>query len=343
MNKQTDIINNNAVAILRNVDLSELEGKTILVTGASGLIGLHFLACLKQARNKMKVPFKVIGVVNQEPLPFIKEFFDYEEAVMMQGDLTNSKFCESLPKADYIIHAASYGQPIRFMENPLKTLKLNTITTFHLFEKLNQEGKFLFISSSEVYIGLTQPPFKEDEIGTISPSQLRACYVEAKRCGETIVNVYRQKGVDAKSVRLSAAYGPGTRIEDKRVISSFIQKAANKDLRLLDHGSAVRAYCYVTDAVEIMWNVLLQGKDAVYNVGGIYKNTIAQVAEIVGKLMEVPVRYPDITKEVNGSPEESWLDMTKVQEEFKKTEYVALEEGIRQTIEWYRLLQNATL
>jgi UDP-glucuronate decarboxylase len=341
MSNLTDIISNNAVTILKKIDLEELQGKTILVTGASGLIGIHFLACLKRVSEMLEKPINVIGIVNRKPLSFVKEFFDYEGAVMLQGDLTDIDFCKGLPRADYIIHAASYGQPIRFMENPLDTLKLNTLTTFILFDKLNQGGKFLYVSSSELYIGLTNPPFNETQIGTIATDQPRSCYVEAKRCGETIVNVYRKKGVNAKSVRLAAAYGPGTRMDDKRVISSFIQKAFQKDLKLLDQGRAVRAYCYVTDAVEIMWEVLLHGIDAVYNVGGVYKNTIAEVAKTIGKVMNVPVVYPDLTDEVNGSPEESWLDMTKVQREFIKTDYVALEEGILQTIEWYRLLQNS--
>jgi UDP-glucuronate decarboxylase len=341
MSKQADMIHENAVTILKNIDLSELKGKTIIVTGASGLIGLHFLACLKQVKEQMKIPFQVIGIVNREPLSFVKEFFDYEETTMLQGDLTNIDFLKSLPSADIIIHAASYGQPIRFMENPLKTLKLNTLATYILFEKLNEKGKFLFISSSEVYIGLSNPPFNETEIGTITTNQPRSCYVEAKRCGETIVNVYRRNGVDAKSVRLAACYGPGTRLDDKRVISSFIQKAYNKKLELMDHGRAVRAYCYVTDALEIMWDVLLHGTEDVYNVGGIYKNTIAEVAETIGDFMEVPVVYPDLPDEVNGSPEESWLDMTKVQHEFGKVNYVPLKEGIRQTIRWYELLQNS--
>jgi nucleoside-diphosphate-sugar epimerase len=338
MSKQTDIITNNAVTILKNIDLSELGGKTILVTGASGLIGIHFLACLKQVRDSMEKPFKVIAAVNRDPLPFVKEFLDYEEAFIMQGDLTDIDFCRSLPNADYIIHAASYGQPIRFMENPLKTLKLNTLATYILFEKLKPGGKFLFVSTSELYIGLISPPFKETDIGITNTNHPRSCYIEAKRCGETIVNVYRERGVDAKSVRLAAAYGPGTRLDDKRVISSFIQKAFNEEIKLLDHGKAVRAYCYVTDAVEIMWNVLLKGREAVYNVGGIYKNTIGELANTIGSIMNVPVVFPDTPDEVNGSPEESWLDMTKVQQEFGKTDYVPLEDGIRKTIEWYKLL-----
>jgi nucleoside-diphosphate-sugar epimerase len=343
MSKQTDIITNNAITILKNIDLSELSGKTILVTGASGLIGVHFLACLKQVRNGMDKPFKVIAVVNREPLPYVRDFLDYEEAVIMQGDLTDIDFCRSLPQADYIIHSASYGQPIRFMENPLKTLKLNTLDTFILFEKLQPGGKFLFVSTSELYIGLSNPPYKETDIGITNTNHPRACYIEAKRCGEAIVNVYREKGVNAKSVRLAAAYGPGTRLDDKRVISSFIQKAFNNEIKLMDHGKAVRAYCYVSDTVEIMWKILLCGKESIYNVGAISKNTIAELAETIGTLMNVPVVFPDSPDEVNGSPEESWLDMTKVQQEFGKTEYVPLEEGILHTIEWYQLFQNTIM
>lgn len=338
MSKESEIITNNAVTILKNLDLSELGGKTILVTGASGLIGIHFLACLKLVRNSMEKPFKVIGVVNREPLPHVKEFLDYEGGTLIQGDLTDIDFCKKLPYADYIIHAASYGQPIRFMQNPLKTLKLNTLATFILFEKLKPEGKFLFISTSELYIGLSNPPFKESDIGIANTNHPRACYIEAKRCGEVIVNIYRELGVDAKSVRLASAYGPGTRLDDKRVISSFIQKAFHNEIKLMDHGKAVRAYCYVTDAVEIMWKVLLDGKESVYNVGGITQKTIAELANTVGTFMNVPVLFPDSEDEVSGAPSKSWLDMSKVQQEFSKTKYVSLEEGILQTIEWYKLL-----
>ncbi|MDF2941983.1 MAG: hypothetical protein K0S01_841 [Herbinix sp.] len=343
MSKYTDIIMKNAATILKSIDLSELEEKTILLTGASGLLGVHFLACLKLARDRMNKPFKIISVVNRDPLPYVRELLDYQEAEIIQGDLTDIDFCRNLPQADYIIHTASYGQPIRFMENPLKTLKLNTLATYILFEKLLPEGKFLFISTSELYIGLSNPPYKETEIGTTNTNHPRACYIESKRCGEAIVNVYREKGVNAKSVRLASTYGPGTRQDDKRVISSFIQKAFRSEIKLMDQGKAVRAYCYVTDAVEIMWKILLEGTEPIYNVGGVFKNTIAELALTTGTLMNVPVVFPDTPCEVQGSPEEAWLDMTKVQKEFGKTEYVTLEDGLLQTIEWYSLLQNTNI
>lgn len=336
MGKETSIILRNARTILRSVDLNALHGKTILLTGASGLIGVHMCACIKESGIK---PIKLCAVVNSDPLPFVHEVLDGIDAQIFKGDLTDPAFCASLPMADCIIHAAGYGQPIRFLENPLKTLKLNTLTTFALFDKLLPGGSFLFLSTSEVYTGLATPPFDETKIGTTDPSHPRACYIEAKRCGEAIVNVFRAQGLDAKSARLALAYGPGTRLGDKRVISSFIQKGFDGKIVLLDHGQARRAFCYVTDAVEIMWHILLKGTEAVYNVGGVHDRSIAELAQAVGTLMNVPVAFPDIQQGVKGGPVQAWLDMTKATAEFGKQTFVPLEDGLAQTIEWYSALR----
>jgi len=143
------------------------------------------------------------------------------------------------------------------MEKSTKTLKLNTETTFYLFDKLKKNGKFLFLSTSEVYSGLANPPHKESEIGTTNTTHPRSCYIEAKRCGEAICNAHREKGVQSKSARLSLAYGPGTKPNDLRVINSFIQKALQGKRELLDQGEAKRTYCYKSDKTEIMETVLI--------------------------------------------------------------------------------------
>ncbi len=337
MSQLAEMIMDNAQRILKDTDLSALKDKTVLITGASGLIGVHMLACLQQISNDVK---QVYAVVNQEPLPYVEELLDEDNAQILRGDLTDTSFCESLPAADCIVHAAGYGQPIRFMENPLKTLKLNTLTTFSLLEKLNPGGKFLFVSTSEVYTGLSQPPFSESQIGTTNPGHPRACYIEAKRCGEAIVNVHRSKGVDAKSARLALAYGPGTRLGDRRVISEFIQKGFDKEIRMMDLGTARRAYCYVTDAVELLWKIVLSGSEAVYNVGGVSDRSIAQLAVEIAKQMSANVVFPEVPQEVKGGPVNAWLDMTKVRAEFGKEAYVSLEDGLAQTIKWYTMLRT---
>ena len=339
MSKLAEMILKNAEHILKNIDLCELNGKSILITGASGLLGIHMLACLKKIQPAIK-PDLVAAVINREPLPYLKEMTDYPQARIYQGDLSDVEFCKSLPMADVIIHTAGYGQPIRFMENAIKTLKINTLAMYMLFDKLMPGGKFLFISTSEVYTGLSRPPFREKQIGTTNTDHPRSCYIEGKRCGEAIVNAQCALGVNAKYARLALAYGPGTRLDDKRVISSFIEKGFEGKIMLMDYGKAMRAYLYVTDAVEILWKILLTGKQYVYNVGGISRKTIGEMAQTLGAIMNVPVIFPYYPQEIAGGPKEAWLDMTRVEQEFGKSEYVSLEDGLKQTVQWYNLLRE---
>lgn len=338
MNRLSEIIIKDAEKILEKVDLSELEGKSVLITGASGLIGTYFLACLKALSEKKKVG-KITAISNNKYPSYLSDLINYPEVEIIEGDLTNYEFCQKLPVSDYIIHAAGYGQPGRFMENQIKTLKLNTETTFCLFDKLKNNGKFLFLSTSEVYSGLTNPPHKESEIGSTNTTHPRSCYIEAKRCGEAICNAYRAKGIQAKSARLSLAYGPGTKPGDLRVINSFIQKAIQGKIELLDQGEAKRNYCHVADAVEILWYVLLKGEELIYNVGGLSSITIANLARKIGKHLNIPVIFPETSSAgVSGAPIDVSLDTTKVKNEFGKTEYIPFDEGLAQTIEWQKEL-----
>ncbi|MBI2476224.1 MAG: NAD-dependent epimerase/dehydratase family protein [Candidatus Taylorbacteria bacterium] len=338
MNELATIIKNDVLEILPKIDFRELDGKTILLTGASGLIGTYFLATLRELRNK-GVKMDIVAVV-QNKFPEYLSYFG-ENVGFVQGDLTNAKLMASLPQADYIIHAAGYGQPGKFLENPLKTMGLNTTVTIALFQKLKKGGKFLFMSTSEVYSGLETTPYGEDMIGTTNTAHPRACYIEGKRCGEAIVNAERAQAVDAKSARLSLAYGPGTKPGDKRVINAFIEKALRGKLTLLDHGEVKRTYCYVSDAVEILWRILLFGKEPIYNVGGAGTITIADLAKKIGKLLKVPVVFPAVSRSENlgaGAPLDTQLDMTRVKNEFKKTDYVPLDEGLSRTVEWQKIL-----
>lgn len=338
MNKLVDIIIADIEKICNKVNFDGIIGKTILITGASGLVGGYLVACLKYLSQMCNIRFTTIAVMQNEPYPYLKELLNFDNIHVYRGDLTDAKFIEKLPKANITIHAAGYGQPGRFLQDQIKTLKLNTFSTFLLFDKLAKNGKFLFVSTSELYSGLNNPPFKEHEIGTTNTVHPRACYIEAKRCGEAICNAYRIKGIDAKSVRLALAYGPGTRQGDMRVINSFIEKGLNGQIALLNQGQAKRTYCYITDAIEIMWNVLLLGKDPIYNVGGDSRTTIRELALKIGSYLNVPVIFPVDMKDMEGSPGDVYLDMTKVLKEFGKNKYVSLDEGLSNTIEWQKNL-----
>ena len=341
MNNLAEIITGDARKIVRKVSFTDINKKRILITGASGIIGVNLLACLKELSTSSSSEFSVTAVFQSEPFSYLKDLCDYPTCSILLGDLSDISFCQSLPQADFIIHAAGYGQPGRFMQNPIKTLRLNTLSTYMLFEKLLPDGKFLFISTSELYSGISNPPFSETQIGMTNTTHPRACYIEGKRCGEAIVNAFRNQGVNAKSARLALAYGPGTRPNDMRVLNSFIQKALHGKISLLDDGSAKRTYCYVSDAVEILWNILLFGKDPVYNVGGNSRITIRELAEKIGSYLHVPIEFPHISSALTDAPEDVYVEMSKVNNEFKKTEYISLDEGLARTIEWQKILYQS--
>lgn len=341
MNKLAEILTDDARKIIQKINFTNIRKKRILITGASGIIGVNLLACLKELSILDSFEFSVTAVLQSEPLPYLRILCDYSLCSILRGDLSDISFCNTLPQADIIIHAAGYGQPGRFMQDPIKTLRLNTLSTYMLFEKLLPDGKFLFISTSELYSGMTNPPFSETQIGTTNTIHPRACYIEGKRCGEAISNAFRAQGVHAKSARLALAYGPGTRPNDMRVLNSFIQKGLNGKITLLDDGKAMRTYCYVSDAVEILWNVLLYGKDPIYNVGGNSRTTIRELAEKIGSYLHVPIEFPHISNTLTDAPEDVFLEMSKIKNEFGKTEYISLDEGLARTIEWQKILYQS--
>jgi nucleoside-diphosphate-sugar epimerase len=340
MNKLEKILTDDALLVNKKVDLKSLSGKDIIITGASGLIGINLLMSLRVFSEKSgkKKPPHITAVFHNDIPEYLKEVLMFKTLSIRNGDVTDEKFITSLPAADFIVHAAGYAQPGKFMQDEVKTIAVNTTATVSLLKKLKPNGKFLFVSSSEVYSGLPNPPYKESQIGITNTTHPRACYIEGKRCGEAICHAYYKQGVEARSVRLSLAYGPGTRKGDARALSSFIEKGMSGKIEMMDHGKAKRTYCYISDAVEIMWGVLLQGTKPIYNVGGFSVITIVGLAKRIAKIMNAKVIVPKYAKQLPGAPANVRLDMTSVATEFKKTkkDYENLNVGLRNTIEWQK-------
>lgn len=332
------VIFQDAQQICDRVHLDILRDVTILVTGASGLIGTYILACLCRLRER-GARMQVYAHHLSELPPHVAELVIQGGFKVIRANLADFDEYARLPEADIILHAAGYAQPSIFMANPVTTIQVNTSATIALLKRLRSNGKFLFFSSSEIYSGLKKPILTETDIGLTTPSHPRAAYIEGKRCGEAICNAFRAQGVHAKVARLAVAYGPGTRKHDKRALNSFIEKSlCQRKIELLDSGTAVRKYCYVADAVELLWQILLYGKEPVYNVGGRSTVTIADLARMIADMTDATVIFPPTRTEIAGAPEEVRLDLTKVETEFGKTEYVGLEEGLKATIEWQREL-----
>lgn len=292
-------------------DLSLLKGKKVMIAGSTGLIGQGLLSSLWNSRS------------TTTDLYFPSH-----------SDLQDPSF--SLRDVDVIIHAAGYGQPSVFMRKPIETIEVNTNLTIRLLRHLKPGGSFLFCSSSEVYNGLDKVATEYD-IGTTNPQHPRACYIESKRCGEAIVNAFRQAGVRAASARIAPTYGPGTRKHDTKAMSQFIESALlKKRIELQDSGKAVRTYGYITDVVEMLWNIVLNGTHHAYNVGGHSVTTIADLAKKIGALTGAEVVIPEGEEDQIGGAKVVKLDLTRIETEFGKTDYVNLDEGLEKTIEYQR-------
>ena len=339
MNKLAKFILDDCLKIIDNENFVELNEKTVLITGATGLIG-HYLIGVLDNISKKGIKPKKIYVVHQSYLPiYFNDLCNNLNVEFVKGDLTDDFFLKKIPNADYIIHAAGYGQPGKFLDNKIKTIELNTKATIATLNKLNSNGKYVFLSTSEVYNGLDNPPFNENQIGTTNPRDDRACYIEGKRCGEAIVNSFHSQGKNAKSIRLSLAYGPGTKKDDARVLNNFIQKSLiyNK-IELLDSGLSLRTYLYVLDAVDIIFKILFKGQSNLYNLGGESRVSILELANLIAEIIGVNVAVPKINTGLIGAPSDVFLDMSLFKNEFKFDEFIPLEIGLRNTVEWQKNL-----
>ena len=317
---------------------SFLKNKKILITGSSGLIGQYFIGFFLHSLNSQNKPKKIV-LISRSGLPkhlnFIKKnkCFEYRKI-----DLSKSKDLK-IKNFDFIVHAATYAQPQKFTKNAIETINLNTTTTNELLKKIKKKGKFLFISSSEVYSGLSKSKLTELDIGNTNPLHPRSCYIESKRCGEAIVNAYRNKNYDAKSVRLCLAYGPGVKKDDNRVINEFIKKGLiQKKIEISGGEKNIRSYLYMSDAIKMLVDIFFFGKESVYNVGGMKKISIRQLASYIAKELNVPYLSKINKKNIQGAPKNVQIDIGKYKKEFKKSSFVDLKDGIKKTIIWYKNL-----
>lgn len=340
MSNQSLFIQNDANKINGAVDLASFDNASIVITGASGLVGQYMLAALSNAQIKGIQPKQIYLFVRSEPSDCLREIATNLNVTWCQGDICDPALIATLPNdLDYVIHAAGYGQPQKFLENEISTITMNTAVTNALLKKLAKKGSFIFISTSELYSGSKDTPYKESIVGQTNTDHPRACYIEGKRCGEAIVNAYHKQGYDAKSIRLALAYGPGVRLDDRRVMNEVIKKGLiDQKIALMDSGASLRTYIYITDAVEFMLKILLKGKSNIYNLSGKSRTTIAQMAELISSAIGVPLSIPQTATGLAGAPEDVSLSLDRLLGDFPKDNFVSFELGVQSVIDWYHLL-----
>lgn len=336
------IIEQDCLEYIKKINLATLHDKTVLVTGANGLIGTYLIYMLHLANIVDGAGIKIIAISRNPPCKALYDIFadNYE---FHSIDLNKMDYKDLQQKADYIIHGATYAQPQKFLRNYLDTIHLNTLVTENLLKKAKNDGaKFLFLSSSEIYGEPDEEniPTKEDYPGLCSSVSVRSVYSESKRMGETLCFAYKNfEGVDAKVARVSMTYGPGVKLNDERVLANFLKQALNdKKIVMLDDGSKVRTFCYIADCALMLLDIIIYGSDFVYNVG--VKDLISirclaeEICTLTGSILEVESSEQLSLHNIKVSPKHIELDIGKICNEFRVEPFKPFKEGLARTIEW---------
>lgn len=317
----------------------EFKNKKILITGGSGLIGKGLLNYFLNIAKNDGIKLYLYSISKSKNKIKIKDARNIK-INYMYFDLAEN-LLNDLPKFDFIFHCAGYGQPKKFMSKPINTFRINTEVTIRLLKKLKKNGKFIFMSTSELYSGLRKTYPNENDIGLTNTNHPRSSYIESKRCGEAIINSISTDSHNYKSIRLSLVYGPGTKIIDNRVINEFIISAIkNKKIRMLDKGLDLRHYIFLSDAIEMIINICVYGKYKIYNIGGKEKISIAQLGEKICKFTNAKLIKPDLKRsnKLIGTPSKVGVSIKRYEKEFGKMDFKSLDFGIKKTINWYKIL-----
>lgn len=339
-NHMNSIIEEDCKNITAHSRLSQLKNKKLLITGATGFLGSYITSVISWANKHADLGCTMDCVGLGTPHGIFSDLLPDRNISYIRKDL--SKPFRIKKRYDYIIHAAGYAQPAKFLKNPFKTVAINVFATRELLELARRtKARFLFFSSAEIYGEIPQKklPVKETYNGNCSTQTPRAIYAESKRLGETLCLAYRRDfGVDAKIIRISHVYGPCLSRSDTRVLSDFIQKALHENkIQLLDEGRAVKTYGYIADVMIMIFHVLLHAPDYIYNIGGKDTLSILDLAKKIGSYCNVPVAAPaknSTLKHIGKDPQFVKLDLTKIRSEMKGFTFTPFFRGLRNTIEW---------
>lgn len=245
-----------------------LAGKTVAVTGATGLVGSYLLRALDAINRTHSLRLRLTALCRR-PESARERLRGIENLSFLPYD-ARAPLDEGF-RADFVVHAASNAHPLAFSSDPVGTMQANLLGTMRLLEKLRStSGRLLFLSTGEIYgENPNLASFDEHSFGSIDPMRFRSCYPESKRAAETLCASYAQQyGVDALAARLTYTYGPTITAENSRADAQFLRCALEKkDIVLKSTGAQVRSYCYAADTASALITLMLRGvAGEAYNV-----------------------------------------------------------------------------
>ena len=329
-----------------NLPWEFMKGKTIMITGASGMIGSAMIDVIMYRNMYLGMDCTVYGVgrdIEKGKKRFI-EYWNNKNFQFISHDI-NLPFSQNMD-VDYIVHLASNTHPVAYSTDPVGTITTNIIGTNNLlnYAVLNGTKRFMFASSNEIY-GENKGDiefFDEHYCGYIDSNTLRAGYPESKRCGEALCQAYKaKKNLDVVIPRLTRSYGPTMLMSDTKAISQFIRKGiAGENIILKSEGKQYYSYTYMMDAVAGLLTILLNGKNGeAYNIADesgdiILKDLAMVIAGYAGT--EVVFEVPDEIEKVGYSTAtKARLDGSKIRVLGWKPQY-DINNGVKRTMDILR-------
>lgn len=290
------------IILSAKADWEKLRNKFILVTGASGRLGIYITQALIEANRRWDMNINILLLARSEK-KLKKEFGPLLNSSMIHillQDITEN-INTDLP-VDFIFHTAGLASPSDFTIRPVETLWGHVQGTKNVLDLAvrKKSEKVLYVSTVEIYGKWEkEDSIKEEDMGPLSNNNYRSCYPEAKRLCETMLASYQyQYNLDYVAIRMSHTLGPGIALDDGRAFAEFLNAVlCDEDIVLQSDGSAVRTYTYTADAVGAMFLALLNGTEHYYNVANtdnqISIRDLAFLITSLSKSGKTQVRYAE--------------------------------------------------